>query len=257
MKFFFRNLILLIPAILFSQNNKPTQKEVTQKQQIWLSLNTVTKFTDHWGFIADYHERWDGFYNENNFYLLRGGITYIPNKLVALTVGYAHMWLAPSNPDWSTYSDENRFYQQVNLNTVAGKVGIVQRIRNEQRWQEKIVNDQETDDVRFTDRVRYLVGLNIPVFKKKTLPLLVVSDEILLQFGNEVIYNTFDQNRFFIGIKQTIDPKWSFDFGYMNVYQQKYSGYQYDMIHTLRLFFYLSTSINRKAPSDVHYFGDE
>lgn len=248
-------LIVLFPFIAISQ--APTQKEVTQKSQVWLSLNTVTKFSDHWGFIADFHERWDGFFDENNFYLLRGGITYIPNTYVSLTAGYAHMWLAPSNPDWSIYADENRFYEQVNLNTVAGKVGIVQRIRNEQRWQEKIVNDQETDDVRFTDRVRYLVGLNIPVFKKKTLPLLVVSDEILLQFGNEVIYNTFDQNRFFIGIKQSIDPKWSFDFGYMNVYQQKYSGYQYDMIHTLRLFFYLSTSIRKKVPSDADYFGDE
>lgn len=248
-------LILVSPCIAFGQ--AAPQKEVTQKMQTWLSLNTVTKFSDHWGIVADFHDRWDGFVDENNFYLLRGGITYIPNTYVSLTAGYAHMWLAPSNPDWSTYADENRFYEQVQLNTVAGKVGIVQRIRNEQRWQEKIVDDQETDEARFTDRVRYLVGFNIPVFSKKTLPLLVVSDEILLQFGNEVIYNTFDQNRFFVGIKQIIDPKWSFDFGYMNVYQQKYSGYQYDMIHTIRLFFYLSTSIRKKVPADADYFGDE
>ena len=52
---------------------------------------------------------------------------------------------------------------------------------------------------------------------------MVLSDEILIQFGKEVVYNTFDQNRIFIGIKQTISSKLSFDFGYMNVYQQKFS----------------------------------
>ena len=246
-------LIIVMPFAVLGQ----VEKEVNQKLQTWVSINTVTKFSDHWGVIADAHIRDNGFFEDNNFYFLRGGVTYIPTKLVTLTAGYAHMWLAPSNPDWSTYADENRIYQQVNLNTTVGKVGMVQRIRNEQRWQEKMVDDQESGELRFTNRVRYLLGFNIPVFKKKTLPLLVLSDEILIHFGEDVVYNTFEQNRLFIGIKQTIDPKWSFDFGYMNVYQQKYSGYQYDMNHTIRLFFYLSTSINKKAPSDATYYGDE
>ena len=252
-----RNLLFFLIFVLPMAVSGQTEKEVNQKLQTWVSINTVTKFSEHWGFIADAHIRTEGFIEENNFYFLRGGITYIPTKLVSLTAGYAHMWLAPSNPDWNTYADENRIYQQVNLNTTVGKVGMVQRLRNEQRWQEKMVDDQESGNLRFTNRIRYLLGFNIPIFKKKTLPLLVVSDEILMHFGSEVIYNTFDQNRLFIGIKQTIDPKWSFDFGYMNVYQQKYSGYQYDMNHTIRLFFYLSTSINKKDPSDATYYGDE
>lgn len=249
---------LLFSDIVFSQTETITQKEINQKTQTWISLNSINKFSDRWGIVADVHIRWDEFLVDNNFYFLRGGVTYIPNKLVSLTAGYAHMWLAPSNPDWTTYSDENRIYQQVNLNTVAGKVGIVQRIRNEQRWQEKIVNDEETGEYRFTNRIRYLFSLNIPIFKKSTMPVLVVSDEILLQIGEEVIYNTFDQNRFFVGIKQKIDKNWSFDFGYMNVYQQKYSGYQYDMNHTLRLFFYLSTVIKKnELPENKNDSGDE
>lgn len=252
-----RNTLIILFLSLSLTASAQKEKEVDQQLQTWTSLNTVVKFSEHWGFIADVHIRWDGFAYQNNFYFLRGGMTYIPNKTVALVAGYAHLWLEPSNPEWNTYSDENRFYQQVNLNTKAGSVGVLQRLRNEQRWQEKIVNDQETGEQRFTNRVRYLVSFNIPVFKKKTLPLLVVSDEVMLQFGKEVVYNTFDQNRFFVGIKQAIDPKWSFDFGYMNVYQQKYSGYQYNMNHTIRLFFYLSTSIKKKAPADPTYFGKD
>ena len=153
------------------------------------------------------------------------------------------MWLAPKNPTWSTFSDENRIYQQVQMNTKSGNVSIVQRLRNEQRWQEIIVNDVETGKNKFSNRVRYLISTTIPIFKNKKAPSLVLSDELLIQFGKDIVYNTFDQNRFFVGIKQSINPKLSFDFGYMNVYQQKSTGYQYDMNHTLRLFFYLNSSV--------------
>jgi hypothetical protein len=242
---YFKILLLLFPIVILGQVHK--EKEVNEQFQTWVSINTVTKFSEHWGVVADAHIRENGFFEDNNFYLLRGGIDYIPNAKFSFVGGYAHMWLAPSNPAWSTYSDENRIYQQFQMNTKSGNVSIVQRLRNEQRWQEKIVNDAETGENRFTDRVRYLISVTIPIFKKKTAPSLVVSDELLLQFGKEVVYNTFDQNRLFIGIKQVINPKLSFDFGYMNVYQEKYSGYQYDMNHTLRLFFYLNTSVKSKA----------
>jgi len=74
--------------------------------------------------------------------------------------------------------------------------------------------------------------------KDPKAPVLVLSDELLIQFGKELVYNTFDQNRFFIGIRQNLSKQFSYDFGYMNVYQQRITGYQYDMNHTIRLFFY-------------------
>jgi hypothetical protein len=240
----FKIIVVLFPLVVLAQT--PQQKEVTHQTQSWVSINTITKFSDHWGIVADAHIRSNEFFKDNNFYFLRGGIDYIPNATFSFIGGYGRMWLAPRNHDWSTYSDENRIYQQFQMNTKFGNVSILQRLRNEQRWQEKIVNDQETGENRFTDRVRYLISVTIPVFKKKTAPSLVLSDELLIQFGKEIVYNTFDQNRFFIGIKQSINPKLSYDFGYMNVYQQRITGYQYDMNHTLRLFFYLNSSLQSK-----------
>ncbi|WP_281297130.1 DUF2490 domain-containing protein [Flavobacterium limnophilum] len=249
-------LVILLPIIALGQAQ--TKKVINEQTQTWVSINTVTKFSEHWGIVADAHIRSNEVFHDNNFYFLRGGISYIPNPAVSITGGYAHMWLAPTKEGWDTYSDENRIYQQAQMTTKIGKVSVLQRLRNEQRWQEKIVNDESTGENRFTDRVRYLVSFNIPIFKKKTAPLLVLSDEILIHFGQEVVYNTFDQNRLFIGIKQSINPKLSFDFGYMNVYQQKYTGYQYDMNHTLRLFFYLNSSIKSNKPAPVHHTsGDE
>lgn len=237
-----RNIKIQIFFILFSINifaQTAEEKEINHQMQTWVSLNTHTKYNDHWAVIADVHMRYNDFFKENNFYLFRGGVSYIPNSKISYAGGYAHMWLAPSNPEWVTYSDENRIYQQVQINSKSGKVGISQRIRNEQRWQEKTQNNEFTGDIRFTNRIRYLASFNIPVFKNTKAPTLVFAEEIMLHFGKEVVYNTFEQNRIFIGIKQSVNKKLSFDFGYMNVYQQKFSGYQYDMNHTLRLFFYL------------------
>jgi hypothetical protein len=239
-------LVLLFPFLIFGQGT--VKKEVNQQVQTWVSLNTVTKFSEHWGVVADVHLRENEFFESNNFYFLRGGVSYIPNASVSITGGYAHMWLAPTKEGWSTYADENRVYEQVQLATKVGKVSILQRLRNEQRWQEKMANDEPTGELRFTDRIRYLASFTIPIFTDKKMPSLVLSDELLIHFGKEAVYNTFDQNRLFIGIKQNITPKLSYDLGYMNVYQQKYSGYQYDMNHTIRLFFYLNTTLKHKTP---------
>jgi len=249
-------LVVLFPFLIFGQGI--AKKEVNQQVKTWVSLNTLTKFSEHFGIVADAHIRENGFFDSNSFYFLRGGFSYIPNTTVSLTAGYAHMWLAPAKEGWSTYADENRIYQQAQLITKIGKVSVLQRLRNEQRWQEKIANDEPTGELRFTNRIRYLASFTIPVFNNKKLPSLVLSDEILIHFGKEVVYNTFDQNRLFIGIKQNINPQFSYDFGYMNVCQQKYSGYQYDMNHTIRLFFYLNSAIKHNAPKvpDLHS-GDE
>jgi hypothetical protein len=249
-------LALVLPVLMFSQTTP--KKDINEQMQTWVSINTVTKLSDHWGVVADAHIRENEFFDSNNFYFLRGGVAYFPNTSVSLVAGYAHMWLAPTKEGWSTYADENRIYQQAQLITKVGKVSILQRLRNEQRWQEKMANDEPTGELKFTDRVRYLASFTIPVFSNKKLPSLVVSDEILIQFGKEVVYNTFDQNRLFVGIRQNINPKLSYDFGYMNVYQQKSNGYQYDMNHTLRLFFYLNTIVKHSTPKAAeHHSGDE
>lgn len=79
---------------------------------------------------------------------------------------------------------------------------------------------------------------------KSQPPQLVLADELLVQFGKDVVFNTFDQNRIFIGIKQKINNSLSFDTGYMSVFQQKSNGINYIQSNTFRLFFYYTIKIN-------------
>lgn len=236
LKYKFIMLWAFFSLIGFSQVQ--TEKVVNNQSQVWVSLNNTIMLDKHWVALADLHLRRTHFLDNESFYLVRGALGYVTGSKTIFAVGYGHYWYPPTNPNFHNHTNENLTYQLFQFNSKINNVSVLHRFRNEQRWQHIMENDSWTGENRFTNRVRYLISFDIPIFKKKTLPTLSISDEILIQFGKDIVYNTFDQNRLFIGIKQSISPKLSFDFGYMNVYQQKKSGYQYDNNHTIRLFFY-------------------
>lgn len=224
----------------------PQQKIINTQYQSWFSINVTGRFNKKWGFIVDVHERRNNFLSNNSFHFIRAGVNYWLKDNVTLTAGYAHLWLAPSVLGWTKFANENRLYQQVQLTSKVGKITMLQRLRNEQRWQKKITNNKPTGVNRFTNRARYLLSFTIPVFKNVYYPSLIFSDELCMQAGKEVVYNTFDQNRLFVGLKQPLSKVLNLDFGYMQIKQQKASGYQYDLSHIFRLFFYYTPDFRKK-----------
>jgi Protein of unknown function (DUF2490) len=237
---------ILITAGLYSSSfAQINAKEIRKQNQAWVSMNTTVRLSNKWGFVADFHERRNNFFADPGFYFARVGLDYWIKENLTAVLGYGNMWVAPAKPGWHHYAQEHRIYQQVQMTSKIGRIGIVNRLRNEQRWQEKIVNDKFTHNYKFTSRIRYLLSLNAPVFKNPHYPAIVLSDELAVQFGKEVLYNTFDQNRIFVGIKQPVCKALSFDLGYMLLFQQKASGYQYDKNNTFRWFFYYTPDLRK------------
>lgn len=242
-------ITVFFTALFLSPATAQTARQVNRQSQSWFSVNITAHINDHWSILADAHIRRNHFMADNSFEFIRTGIQYHIDKNLSFAAGYGHMWIHPSTAGWKTVSNENRIYQQAILLSKFHNISIMQRLRNEQRWQQKIAADKFTGDLRFTNRLRYLLSLTIPVFKNDKLPALCFADEVALHAGKEVVYNTFDQNRLFIGIREKISGHLSFDTGYMVVYQQKYSGYQYDLNNTFRLFFYYTPDLIRKHKS--------
>lgn len=227
------------------------QKEINKQDQSWVSINSTVRLSNKWGFIADLHERRNNFLKDANFHFIRFGVNYWLKDNITLTAGYGHMWVASAAAGHHPFANENRIYQQVQMTSKIGKINFMQRLRNEQRWQEKTLSGNPTGENRFTDRVRYLLSFTIPVFKNEKYPALAVADELCIQFGKEIVYNTFDQNRLFIGVKQRVTKELSFDLGYMLVKQQKISGYQYDLNRTFRWFFYYTPDLRKKHSDKI------
>ena len=248
--FFYVMLIALFFRTFFSSAQTPGDKQINHYNQCWNSINSTIRISDYWGAMADFHVRTDDFYNHIYFYFLRiGGINWI-NRKYPVAYGYAHLWLAPKAGN-ETWSNENRIYQQWSASHNEGIVKVLHRIRTEERWMDVIEDDKKTGDRQLSFRLRYLASFEIQVFQNKKSPSIVVSDEVMVQFGKNIALNTFDQNRFFLGLKMTIKPDLTFDIGYMNILQQKSSGYQYDLSNVFRLFFYYSPDY-RKNGENTH-----
>jgi hypothetical protein len=248
--------IAMCSALLPASANGQSAKEITQQTQFWWSLNSTLRVTNRWGVIGDFHIRRNDFVREPSFYLLRFGAHYWVTEKLTLSLGYAHMWQAPSCEACETWSNENRVYQQVQYATTLGRARVLHRVRNEQRFKQTVEDDVLTGKTAFSDRVRFLASFTIPVSQDRSGLALVLSDEVLLQFGTGIVVNTFDQNRLFAGVKKQLSRSWGFDLGYMLVYQQKPTGFQYDLNHTVRWFWYW-TPDRRKVKAAHETAGNE
>jgi len=246
---------LILFTALFDSSFAQRKREVQTQHHFWTSVNTQARITDKWSVIADLHIRRTDYLKNNNFYYTRAGAAYHFNKNLSVSLSGGHMWLANKTATTELFVNENRLVQQVQLNQPIGKIQLSQRLRMEERWIQKVVNSELTDTYRYSTRFRYQLSLSIPLSKNKYVPSLAFADELMMQTGKDIIYNNFDQNRFFAGIKQQITPSLAADFGYMYVWQQRLSGYQYNRNQTIRLFFYWQPDFrkNTSPPVTAHH----
>jgi Protein of unknown function (DUF2490) len=223
------------------------QKQISHQSLFWLaSVNTI-RFNQHWGVVADFHYRSFDFMSQPYTYIVRGLGNYYFNENITGGIGYGHIWSGTFTTDPHPFSNENRIFEQVQVNSKMGKFSFSNRWRLEQRWQQKIVNNEKTDDYRFTDRFRYAINFIYSPFKNKMLPSFTNYNELMVQFGKEVLYNTFDQVRISFGIRQSITSKLNVDLNYMYLYQQQFSANQYVQGNALRL--YINYSVGWKKAS--------
>ena len=218
-------------------------KQTTNYSQSWGGINTTIRLKNNWGISADASYRANNLFSSEFYTIARVGISYWLNDNVAFTAGYAHQWNAPTIKGWHTTVHENRLYQQVLLTSKIGNITFTNRLRNEERWQAKVMNDTDMHSPNFTDRIRYQCAVNIPFSSKAFLPSIILSDELCVQMGKTIVFNTFDQNRAFIGLRETFSKNFYCDFGYSLIDQEKSTGYQYDQDHLFRIFFFYNLDL--------------
>lgn len=233
------------------------EKVINENAQFWISTNNLFRISERWALLNDIHIRRTDFVSDPNFYFLRVGAQYYIKPSIRVAAGYAHLWLTTQG-NWDAFQNENRIYQQFSISQRFEKLNALFRLRTEQRFFNNIVDGTSLNDDFTVHRVRFLASVGFP-FKQGGNTQFILADEIHLNFGKNVIYNTFNQNRLTAGIKHKINNHWSFDCGYMMVYQQLAAGNVYNLNHTFRLFFYGSFDFrkNKKQPFDEVRHGEE
>ena len=240
-------LAIFLPALKGAA--QAPDKEVHHREQLWFGYFNQTRLSDKFGFWLDVHYRQTDNFIERPFqFLVRPAVTYFIKDNLRVNVGYAFVNHFPAEGN-ETSRPEHRLWQQIWWNQKYPGLSTLQWLRFEQRFNRKIANDELQDGYNFNYRLRYNISFFIPLKGKEIVaktPFIALMDEVFLNFGKNIVYNTFDQNRFFVGFGYQFTSHLNAQLGYMNVYQQEASGNKYMSTNAIRLFVFHSLDLRAK-----------
>lgn len=219
------------------------QKTILENEQTWLGFFNQTRFSDRWGMWFDLHHRLkNNFVQDNSLFMFRTGPTYYLTDDVRFTPAYSFINHFPEDSHKNISQPEHRFSQQVQWFTRIKQARLMQWVRTEQRWRQKVLNDNELGKgFNFNWRVRYNFALFVPLTKKGLGPhslQFLINNEVFVNFGENIVYNYFDQNRFTLGLAYQTTAHSQVQLGYLNDFQQLAAGNRFRNVHALRLFYF-------------------
>lgn len=237
-------LILLPFAATVAQT-----KNTTNVQQLWFGYFNQTRLTGKFGLWGDFHLRTnEDFTNNLSQILIRPGVTYYVNDNTKLTVGYAYVNHYPADGHKDISQPEHRIWQQLQWHTKYSKTRMMQWLRLEEKYRRKILNDSAlAEGYNFSYKLRYNLWWEIPFSQRPENRFsFILNDEIHINFGKQIVYNYFDQNRFFAGFKFNMNKHDNLQFGYMNQFSQLAAGNRYRNNHVIRLFYFQNLDLRKK-----------
>lgn len=179
-----------------------------------------------WGFQGDAQYRNWNTMGDLEQLLLRGGVTYKPQKAdVLFTLGYGNITTGAYGSSNDRTVSENRIYQEALLPHKVGSIFYLKhRFRYEQRW----VEDQD-----FRTRYRYNLFITVPLNSKsidrKTLYLSLYNELFIngqRDIGQGRTVELFDRNRTYGALGYAIRKNLAVQFGLMHQVTDSYSKNQ-------------------------------
>ena len=246
-----KKLIICLTFLLLSIQftNAQSYKNITDVNQIWLTYNNQIKFNKKWDLLTDLNLRSkEYFVHDLSLSIVRFGISYYITPETKLTAGYVWANYFPGDNHKNIAQTEHRPWQQVLWETKHGKNKLIQWIRLEERYKQKISNDHTlADGYNFNYRIRFHLRYEFPISKKVQVPgalTYFLSDEINVNFGKEIVNNYFDQNRLFTGFKYQTGVHTNVQLGYLNIFQQLVAGNKYKEVNVIRFSLYQNIDLS-------------
>lgn len=238
--------ILIVWLCIFE--SKAQEKSTTRVSQSWLGVFNQTRLSNKWGFWLESQFRTkDGLANGTSQAILRPGITYYFSDDAKFTAGYAFINHLPADNHKNIAQPEHRLWLQMQWHTKYQKLRLMQWVRYEHRNRRIVLNDNQLGD-GFTTNSRFRVNLLLQYplsqrkFEKGTFSL-VGGSELMVNMGQSIKYNYFDQNRLFAGFHYYLNKQDYLQIGYMRVFQQLPAGNVYKGLDALRVFYFKNLNL--------------
>jgi hypothetical protein len=187
----------------------------TSNTNAWLMYFGNHKFSDQIGLHAEVQWRRYDVLSKNQQLLLRTGLDVYTKHNVRFTVGYAFVKTYPYG-EFAVQNSfpEHRIWQQLLVQQALGKIKLSHRYRLEQRMIGNASTGQFKNG-RYENRVRYMGKATINITNNKHPVYAALYDEVFINFGKDVGYNIFDQNRLYGAIGYSISPTLNIELGYL------------------------------------------
>lgn len=242
---------ILIAQMALSAAHAQTTKNTAHINQVWTGYFNQTRLSQRWGLWGDFQLRTkENFFDNLSQSLNRVGVTYYLTDNTKLTLGYAFINHFPGDNHANISQPEHRIWQQVQWHNKYPRLRLMQWLRLEEKFRHKVLdNDNLAPGYDYSWKLRYNFFLNAPLGKNAFAPgtfSFVANDELHINFGKNVVYNYFDQNRFFIGLSYHTSVADNIQFGYTNIFQQLSSGNSYKDIHGARVFYFHNLDLRKK-----------
>lgn len=217
---------------LLSSITAVSQKNITNQSLYWLryynQLSINKKLT--WHNEIDDRRFFDA--NKQHHLIMHSRLHYKFFQNVDAALGMTYSLQSPQDPASTSelVIPELRPVQEINIvNPVTKKFSLQHRFRIEERFIHK--NDGKTllDGYDFNFRFRYRLQVNYMLTKiEANHPLtLKIAEEIMVNTGEHIVYNSFDQNRIYFALEKSLAKGFSAELGYLYWFQQRSSGNQY------------------------------
>ena len=207
---------------------------VTTTNSLWFSDVSKITLNKKWSVHIDFGLRGNDWANRWSQQLVRPGLIYKINEKWSISLGGAYF----KHFSGTELRSEYRGWEQAVFNTSFLRFVINQRVRIEQRLIQKYFENKQSHEYAYTNRYRYQLLCVMPINNEKLIDhtlYVLLSDEIMVNSGKTIVYNTFDQNRLAIGIGYKWSDTFTISMSYIAIYNQKNKKSAIDKFNVLSL----------------------
>jgi hypothetical protein len=226
--------LLFVFIILGFADKVAAQRVVNHQALYWIRYQNQLSFspTIYWSNEFDNRRFFDP--DVQNQFIIHSHLHYKKSRW-DVGAGLTASWAFAQKPEqgYDRAVTEMRAVQEVSYDLPLRKVSFQNRIRLDHRFFQKNPETSVFEESMYVFRFRYRAQVKIPVKKNDigtTTITLRVADEIMLNHTE----NTFDQNRIYVTGDFYLTDNFTFELGYIYIYQQRFGQDEFFERHVAR-----------------------